>query len=148
MSMTFASTARLAVLARTTDPRTMLRRFLAADAAVTGANGLAYLLASGPLGRFLGVDPGLLLGLGAFLTVYALGVALLAARERPPTLPVRAVIEANLAWTVLSLVSLVLWLTPSAAGAVWTPLQAVTVAGFAALQYLALRAAGPRTDAG
>ncbi|MFF7393361.1 hypothetical protein ACFZAE_33595 [Streptomyces scabiei] len=148
MSLTFVATARLAVLARTTDPRTMLRRFLAADAAVTGANGLAYLLASGPLGRFLGVDPGLLLGLGAFLTVYAAGVALLAARERPPALPVRVVIEANLAWTVLSLVSLVLWLTPSAAGAVWTPLQAVTVAGFAALQYLALRAADDRTDTG
>ncbi|MEE1762341.1 hypothetical protein PUT24_03920 [Streptomyces sp. SP17KL33] len=141
-------TARLAVLARSADPRTMLRRFLAADAAVTGANGLAYLLASGPLGRFLGVDSGLLVGLGAFLSAYAAGVALLAARERPPTLPVRAVIEANLAWTVLSLVALALWLTPSTAGAVWTLLQAVTVAGFAAVQYLTLRAAGKRTDAG
>ncbi|MFF9779093.1 hypothetical protein ACF1HJ_36310 [Streptomyces sp. NPDC013978] len=147
MSMTIP-TARLAVLARSADPRTMLRRFLAADAAVTGANGLAYLLASGPLGRFLGVHSGLLLGLGAFLTAYAAGVALLAGRERPPTLPVRAVIEVNLAWTVLSLVALVLWLTPSTAGAVWTLLQAVTVAGFAAVQYLALRAVGDRTDAG
>lgn len=146
MSMTM-STGRLAVLARTTDPRTMLRRFLAADAAVTGANGLAYLLASAPLGRFLGVDPGLLVGLGAFLSVYAAGVALLAARERPPAPPVRAVIEANLAWAVLSLVALVLWLTPSTAGAVWTLLQAVTVAGFAAVQHLALRAARDRTDA-
>ncbi|MFE7840280.1 hypothetical protein ACFU53_30780 [Streptomyces sp. NPDC057474] len=134
------STTQLAVLARTTDPRTMLRRFLAVDAVVTGANGLAYLTAAGPLGRFLGVDSGLLVALGVFLAVYAAGVALPATRERPPTLPVRAVIEANLAWTVLSLVALVLWLTPSTAGAVWTLLQALTVAGFAAVQYVALRA--------
>ncbi|MDX3640459.1 hypothetical protein [Streptomyces sp. MB09-02B] len=140
-------TARLAVLARTTDPRAMLRRFLAIDAAVTGVNGLAYLLASGPLGRYLGVGAGLLVALGAFLSVYAAGVALLAARQRPPALPVRAVIEANLAWTVLSLVALALWLTPSTAGAVWTLLQAVTVAGFAAVQYLALRAADDRGSA-
>ncbi|KFF95551.1 membrane protein [Streptomyces scabiei] len=136
------STTGLAVLARTTDPRTMLRRFLAVDAVVTGANGLAYLAAAGPLGRFLGVGSGLLVALGVFLAVYAVGVALLASRERPPTLPVRAVIEANLGWAVLSLVALVLWLTPSTAGAVWTLLQALTVGGFAAVQYVALRAAG------
>ncbi|WP_060906032.1 hypothetical protein [Streptomyces scabiei] len=136
------STTRLAVLARTTDPRTMLRRFLAVDAVVTGANGLAYLAAAGPLGRFLDVGPALLVALGAFLTLYAAGVALLASRERPPALPVQAVIGANLAWSVLSLVALVLWLTPSTAGAVWTLLQALTVAGFAAVQYVGLRAAG------
>ncbi|WP_328842086.1 hypothetical protein [Streptomyces europaeiscabiei] len=135
------STTGLAVLARTTDPRTMLRRFLAVDAVVTGVNGLAYLAAAGPLGRFLGVGSGLLVALGVFLAVYAAGVALLASRERPQALPVRAVIEANLVWSVLSLVALVLWLTPSTAGAVWTLLQALTVAGFAAVQYVALRAA-------
>jgi hypothetical protein len=66
-------------------------------------------------------------------------VALLASRARPAALPVRAVIEANLAWSVLSPVALVLWLSPSTAGAVWTVLQALTVAGLAALQHLALR---------
>ncbi|WP_408994949.1 hypothetical protein [Streptomyces europaeiscabiei] len=138
----YVPAARLAVLARTADPRAMLRRLLAVDAGVTGVNGLAYLLAAGPLGRFLGVGSGLLVALGVFLAVYAAGVALLASRERPPTLPVRAVIEANLGWAVLSLVALVLWLTPSTAGAVWTLLQALTVGGFAAVQYVALRAAG------
>ncbi|MDG5802273.1 hypothetical protein P9869_06280 [Streptomyces ossamyceticus] len=136
------SATPLAALARTTDPRTMLRRFLAADAAVTGVNGLAYLLAAGPLGRLLGVGPGLLAALGAFLTVFAAGVALLAARGRPPVRLVRVVVEANLAWALLSLVALALWLTPSTAGAVWTVLQALTVAGFAAAQYTALRATG------
>jgi hypothetical protein len=130
----------LTALARTAEPHTALRRFLALDAVVTGANGLAYLVASGPLGRLLGVDPGLLLGLGAFLTAYAAGVGLLASRARPAALPVRAVVETNLAWAVVSCVALVLWLSPTAVGAVWTVLQAVTVAGFAALQYLALKA--------
>ncbi|MFE0134537.1 hypothetical protein ACFWY6_23690 [Streptomyces sp. NPDC059037] len=133
----------LTALARTTDPKTMLRRFLALDAVVTTANGIAYAVAAGPLGRFLGVDTGLLLGLGVFLTGYGAAVGFLAARKSPPSLPVRAVVEANTAWAVLSVVALVIWLSPSTAGAVWTVLQAVTVGGFAMLQYAALRAAGP-----
>ncbi|GGW94353.1 hypothetical protein [Streptomyces lomondensis] len=134
------SAIQLAALARTSEPQSMLRRFLALDAVVTGGNALAYLAFSGPLGRFLGADATLLTAVGAFLAVYAAGVGLLAARRRPPALGVRAVVEANLAWTVLSLTALALWLSPSTAGAVWTVLQALTVAGFAALQYTALRA--------
>ncbi|MFI8164866.1 hypothetical protein ACIGAN_00775 [Streptomyces sp. NPDC085931] len=134
------STTQLAALARTTEPQAALRRFLALDAAVTGANALAYLALSGPLGRFLGVDAALLLALGAFLAVYATGVGLLASRRRPPAPGVRTVVEANLAWAVLSLAALALWLSPSTAGAVWTVLQALTVAGFAALQHLSLKA--------
>jgi hypothetical protein len=134
------SATQLAALARTTEPQTMLRRFLALDAAVTGANGLAYLAASGPLGRLLGVGSGLLLALGLLLTVYAAGVGRLASRRRPPVLPVRAVIEVNLAWAALSFVALAVWLSPSTAGAVWVPVQALTVAGFALVQYAALRA--------
>ncbi|MCZ9351601.1 hypothetical protein NGM36_17715 [Streptomyces mutabilis] len=133
------STNQLAVLARTAEPQLMLRRFLALDAAVTGANAVAYLALPGPLGRFLGAGSGLLLALGAFLAVYAGCVALVAARSRPPALAVRAVVEANLAWAAVSLVALGLWLTPTTAGAVWTVLQALTVAGFALLQYASLR---------
>ncbi|MET9759228.1 hypothetical protein ABZ016_09250 [Streptomyces sp. NPDC006372] len=134
------SATQLAALARTSAPQSTLRRFLALDAVVTGANALAYLALPGPLGRLLGVDSALLLALGAFLAVYAAGVGLLAARPAPPAAGVRAVVEANLAWAVLSLAALALWLTPSTAGAVWTVLQALTVAGFAALQHTALKA--------
>ncbi|MDT7840021.1 hypothetical protein [Streptomyces justiciae] len=134
------SATQLSALARTSDPQTALRRFLALDAVVTGANGLAYLTASGPLGRFLGVGSTLLLELGAFLVVYAAGVGWLASRPRPAALPVRAVVEANLAWALLSCVALALWLSPSTAGGVWTVLQALTVAGFAALQHVTLKA--------
>ncbi|WP_369179757.1 hypothetical protein [Streptomyces mutabilis] len=133
------STNQLAVLARTAEPQLMLRRFLALDAVVTGTNAVAYLALPGPLGRFLGAGSGLLLALGAFLAVYAGCVALVAARPRPPALAVRAVVEANLAWAAVSLVALGLWLTPTTAGAVWTVLQALTVAGFALLQYASLR---------
>ncbi|CAM5537213.1 hypothetical protein [Streptomyces aurantiogriseus] len=130
----------LTALARTAEPHTALRRFLALDAVVTGANGIAYLAASGPLGRLLGVDATLLLELGLVLTVYAAAVGLLASRARPATLPVKAVVEINLAWSALSFVALAVWLSPTTAGAVWTVLQALTVAGFAALQHLALKA--------
>ncbi|MGX2992787.1 hypothetical protein JNUCC64_00595 [Streptomyces sp. JNUCC 64] len=137
----------LAALARTTEPVTMLRRFLVLDAVVTAGNGVAYLAASGPLGRLLGVDQGLLLGLGAFLVLYGIGVGLLGNQRSPWTPGVRAVIEGNAAWVVLSVLAVLFWLSPTVAGAVWIPVQAVTVGAFALLQHLALRAvkdAGPR----
>ncbi|WP_121750068.1 hypothetical protein [Streptomyces sp. E2N166] len=137
------TTNQPAALARTAASQLTLRRFLALDAVVTGTNALAYLAFSGPLGRFLGAGSGLLLGLGAFLAVYAGCVALLAARPRPPALGVRAVVDANLAWAAVSFVALGLWLTPTTAGAVWTVLQALTVAGFALLQYAALNGSSP-----
>ncbi|MEU0221003.1 hypothetical protein ABZ281_40875 [Streptomyces sp. NPDC006265] len=134
------SAIQLAALARTSEPQSMLRRFFALDAVVTGGNALAYLAFSGPLGRFLGADATLLLALGAFLAPYAACVGLLAARRQPPALGVRAVVEANLAWAAVSLVALALWLTPSAPGAVWTVLQALVVAAFAVLQHMTLKA--------
>ncbi|MEU0651649.1 hypothetical protein ACF09G_01165 [Streptomyces albogriseolus] len=131
------STTSLAAPARTGEP---LRRLLALDAVMTGANALAYLALSGPLGRFLGIGSGLLLGLGAFLAGYAAGVGLLAARPHPPAAGVRLVVEANLAWTAASLLALALWLSPTTAGAVWTVLQALAVAGLTLMQHRALKA--------
>ncbi|MFI6288972.1 hypothetical protein ACIBCM_30220 [Streptomyces sp. NPDC051018] len=139
MSATF-----LTGIARTTEPRVMLRRFLALDAVVTGGNGLAYAVASGPIGRLLGVDERLLLGLGVFLIVFGLAVGALAARREPPASAVKVIVDMNVVWAVLSVASLVIWLDPSTAGAVWIPMQAAVVAGFAALQWAALRA-GART---
>ncbi|MFJ1977485.1 hypothetical protein [Streptomyces albogriseolus] len=134
------STTSLAAPARTGEP---LRRLLVLDAVMTGANALAYLALSGPLGRFLGIGSGLLLGLGAFLAGYAAGVGLLAARPHPPAAGVRLVVEANLAWTAASLLALALWLSPTTAGAVWTVLQALAVAGLTLMQHRALKARQP-----
>ncbi|MGA5517981.1 hypothetical protein ACPCK2_17305 [Streptomyces pseudogriseolus] len=133
------STTPIAAPARTVEARRTLRRLLALDAVVTGANALAYLALSGPLGRFLGAGSGLLLALGAFLALYAAGVGLLAARPHPPTAGVRVVVEANLAWAAVSFAALALWLSPTTAGAVWTVLQALVVAGLAFAQYGSLR---------
>ncbi|MFB7352709.1 hypothetical protein [Streptomyces gardneri] len=133
------SQALMTGLARTTRPQTAVRRFLALDALVTGANGLAYFAASGPLGELLGIDAALLLELGLFLTAYAAGVAWLASRPQPPALGVKLVIDLNALWAVLSIVALFAWLEPTTAGLLWTPMQAATVAGFALLQWTALR---------
>ncbi|MFD9968981.1 hypothetical protein [Streptomyces sp. NPDC059017] len=130
----------LAGLSRTADPRVTLRRFLALDAAVTGLNGAAYLAAPGPIGRLLGIDGSLLAALGALLVAVAAGIGLLASRREPPVAAVKLVVDVNAAWALLSLAAVVLWLEPTAAGAVWTPAQALTVACFAGLQWAALRA--------
>ncbi|WP_221351209.1 hypothetical protein [Streptomyces beigongshangae] len=135
------STAGLRAQSKTEElPLVWLRRFLALDAAVTAVNGLAYLLASGPLGRLLGVGEGLLLGLGAVLALYGAAVGYLAGRPRPAVRAVQAVIETNALWAVLSAVALTVWFDdPHTAGWIWIPLQAVVVGGFALLQYMALR---------
>ncbi|MGI5446321.1 hypothetical protein ACQEVM_11270 [Streptomyces sp. CA-243310] len=126
-------------VARTTGPQVVLRRFLALDSLVTTGNGLAYLAFSAPLGRLLGVGSTTLLALGALLALYGAGVGWLASRRRPPVFPVRLVIEINCLWAALSLASALLWFTPTVAGAVWIPAQALVVAGFALAQGLALR---------
>ncbi|MDX3537715.1 hypothetical protein PV721_25785 [Streptomyces sp. MB09-01] len=136
------SATLLGSMARTGVPQVMLRRFLALDSVVTTGNGLAYVAFSPPLGRLLGVGQGLLLGLGVLLVVYGAAVGLLASRRQPSAFPVKLVIETNYAWAALSLVSLAVWFTPTVAGAVWIPAQALTVAGFALLQQLALRSVG------
>ncbi|MGW6566647.1 hypothetical protein [Streptomyces sp. NPDC054975] len=138
------SQALLAGLSRTTRPQSMVRRFLALDAVVTGANALAYVAASRPLGELFGVDPALLLELGIALAAYAAGVALVASRAEPPVLGVKLVVDINLLWTALSVVALFGWLQPTTAGVLWTLVQAATVAGFAGLQWSALRAAATR----
>ncbi|MFD3682506.1 hypothetical protein [Streptomyces sp. NPDC058613] len=138
------STTLLGGIARTPEPQVALRRFLALDAVVTTANGLAYLAFPAALGRLLGVGEGLLLGLGVLLAAYGAGVGWLASRRQPPGLAVRLVVEVNYAWAALSLVSLLVWLSPTTAGLVWILAQAATVAAFAVLQQLAVRAGSIR----
>jgi hypothetical protein len=122
-----------------TTPRAdLLRLALVADAAVTGANAFAYLAGAVVLDSVFGVPTALLLVLGAFLAVYSALVLRLA--TRPARAGVVAVILANLAWAAGSLIVLALdTFTPDPVGQVWIALQAVVVAGFAALQYLGLR---------
>jgi hypothetical protein len=110
------------------------------DAAVTGANAVAYLTAAGALSGLLGYDVGLLRGVGAFLLVFAAAVAVVGTRVPVPRRAAEAVVAANVAWTAGSLaVAATGWGGPSTVGMVWTVLQALVVGGLAALRATALR---------
>ncbi|MCP2278944.1 hypothetical protein SAMN04244553_3942 [Nocardia amikacinitolerans] len=118
----------------------LLRTSLRLDAVITGANGIAYLALSGPLESLLGLDRGLGIAIGVFLTLYGLGVAAIGSTKSINPVAARAVIGLNAAWVLVSLVALVEGaLDLTVVGSVWTVMQAATVGGFAALQYLGLR---------
>jgi hypothetical protein len=107
--------------------------FLLVDAAMTGVNGLAYVLAGGWLADWFGAPEPLVRSLGAFLLVVAAGVALLATRRPIPRRGVAALATLNVVWVVASLdYALLGGLTTL--GVAWTVLQAVVVGVFAAGQ--------------
>lgn len=138
--MTTSSAASVAAPApRVRSPR-LLRLALRLDAAVSGANGAAYLLAAPLLQDVLGLPAGALRAVGCALLVFAAAIWLLASR---PTLSARAaavVVAANLLWVVDSLaVAVAGWGSPTTAGTAWIVLQAAVVGGFAGLQWRALR---------
>jgi hypothetical protein len=120
--------------------RSLLHDALRLDAAVTGANGVAYLVAAGPLEDLLGLDAALLRGAGAVLVAFAVAVLVAGTRRTPPAAAVKAIVAVNAVWALDSVVAAVAgWGSPETAGTVWIVLQAVVVAGFAALQALGLR---------
>ena len=120
----------------------LLRLALRLDAAVTAANGLAYLALFWLLDGWLGVPGGFLAAVGAFLVAFAAFVGRLAAQASPQRGAVVAVIAANVLWALDSALLLAAdWFSPTAAGQVVVALQAAGVAGLAALQYAGLRRA-------
>jgi hypothetical protein len=120
----------------------LLRLVLVADAAVTGANAVAYIAGAPLLDSLLGVPAGALIAIGAFLAVFAGLVLRLATRPAIPTTGVVAVIAANVTWAVGSLAALAFdAFTPTTTGQVWIALQATVVTAFAALQWAGLRRA-------
>ena len=120
-----------------------LRGALKLDAVVSGANGAAYLVAAGPLEDLLGLDAGLLRGLGAFFVAYAAFVWITATRARVPRPAVLAIIAGNTLWAAGSIVAAVAgWDSPTTAGTVWIVLQGLTVGAFAELQLIGLRRSG------
>jgi hypothetical protein len=128
--------ARVAALPR----ETLLRLVLKLDAAVTGANGVAYLAAAGPLEDLLGVSAGLLRPIGAFLVLFAAAVWFVATRRVVPRTAVLAIATANAVWALGSLVFAAAGASsPGTVGTVWVLLQALVVGSFAALQALTSR---------
>jgi hypothetical protein len=123
-----------------TRPDSLLRLALRLDAVVTGANGAAYLVAAPLLDDVLGLSAGLLRGIGVFLLVYGAAVWLVGTGPRISGAAVEAVVVANVLWAIGSVVAVVTGAgSPTTVGAVWLVLQAVVVAGFAALQLAGLR---------
>ncbi len=120
----------------------LLRFALTLDGVATGANGVLYLAGAPLLDGWLGLPTEMLMAVGAFLIVYAALVLRLATRPAMPRVAVVAVIAANVLWAVDSLIALALdWFTPTTAGQVLIAVQAVLVAGLAALQYVGLKQA-------
>ena len=118
----------------------LLRFALTLDGVATGANGILYLAGAPLLDGWLGLPTGMLVAVGAALIVYAALVLYLATRPAMPRTAVVAVIAANTLWVVDSFLALALdWFTPTAAGQILIAVQAVLVAGLAALQYVGLR---------
>jgi len=120
----------------------LLRFALTLDGVATGANGVLYLAGAPLLDGWLGLPTEMLMAVGAFLIAYAALVLRLATRPAMPRVAVVAVIAANVLWAVDSLIALALdWFTPTTVGQVLIAVQAVLVAGLAALQYVGLKQA-------
>jgi hypothetical protein len=125
------------------EPYGMVRLALGADAAITGANGVAYLAGASLLDGPLGVEASTLRPIGAFLIVFAAIVGATAASKRPSAGAVGAIVIANVAWAVGSVAVLAAGsLDPTTGGGVWIALQAIVVGGFAGLQAAAYRRVG------
>jgi hypothetical protein len=136
--MTSAAITRLTALRGDALTRVALKL----DAVVTGANGAAYLAAAGVLDGPLGLPQSFLRATGAFLIVFAACVWFTATRPAVNRNAVYAVVVLNALWIVDSIALIALgWYDPTTAGSIWVALQALVVAGFAALQLVALRRA-------
>jgi hypothetical protein len=125
-----------------------LRTALKFDALVTGANGAAYLVAAGPLEDLLGLSPALLRSTGAVLLLFSAAVWTVASRPQVSPSAALVVIALNALWAADSIAFLATGVSdPTTAGAVWIVMQAVVVAGFAALQTVTRGAARNRAVA-
>ncbi|MEV0388353.1 hypothetical protein [Nonomuraea sp. NPDC050643] len=130
----------MTALTVTADRTKFLRLALAADAVVTGGNGLIYLALAAPVSTLLGPDAGLLRGIGVFLLVYGAAVGLLATRRPISPAATKAVIALNVIWTLGSVGTVVAGAADfTTIGAIWAIAQALVVAGFAELQIMGLR---------
>jgi hypothetical protein len=122
------------------NPSPLLRHTLVADAVISGATGLLMLLGASLLESLLGVPAALLRYAGVSLLPFAVLLLFLATRPGLPRKAVVAVIAANLAWVVASVLLLVSGeIAPTTIGVGFVVFQAVAVAAFADLQYVGLR---------
>ena len=129
-------------MADTLHPTPFLRFALLGDAAASGATGLLLAAGAGALASLLGLPEGLLRVAGLLLLPYAAFVAWAGTRHGVPRNAVRAVVAINLLW-VLDSVLLLALVSANGFGVAFVLAQALVVAGFAAMQWAALRGAAP-----
>lgn len=140
-TMTTNLTDTVRTFAATRDEGRFLRFALRLDAAASGALGLLALAAAPALADLLGPGTGALRALGAFLVVYAAGLALLAGLRVIPRPAARTVVVGNLGWVAASGVAVFAVHDLTTAGTVVVLAQAAAVLSFADLQLLGLRRA-------
>jgi len=137
-----STTAGTRAAAETAASDGLLRFALKTDAAMTAANGLAYLAGFALLDGWLGVPAALLAGVGAFLLAFAVFVGRVAMQPEISRLAAGGIVAANLLWAVDSVILLLVdGFSPTLAGQIVIAVQAAGVAGLAGLQYAGLRRA-------
>lgn len=147
MSIEMSTASRVSTVRPVRSGESFLRLVLRADAAVTAANGIAYLWLADVVDGLLGVSAPMQRGIGAFLVAFAALVAVVATRTPIARGGVALIVAANAAWAIGSVAAAVAGAgTPTTAGTVWIVLQAAVVAAFAELELMGLkRARGGRT---
>lgn len=120
-----------------------LKRILFLDAAATGVMGLALLTAAEALGRWTGLQPGLLQGAGAVLVPFAALLAWAALQRAPSRRIVLALIVGNALWVIDSVLLLFTpWLSPNGLGVAFVLGQALAVAVLTGGEFVGARRAG------
>ena len=123
----------------------LLRGALRVDALASGATGIVYLVAAGPIGELLGLPSGFLRAVGAFSVVYAAFAWFQASRPRVSLGTSTFIAIGNLVYCAASIALVVAgWHSPTTTGSVWIVLQGLLVAGFADAQLLGVRRASGR----
>jgi hypothetical protein len=117
-----------------------LRRALLADAAASVGTGLLLAFGADYLAGLLGLPVALMRYAGMSLLPFAAIVLLVGLQANPPRIPVLAIIAYNALWAIDSIVLLASGLVhPTLLGSAFVIAQAVTVGGFAALQWVGLK---------
>ncbi|MBA3678033.1 MAG: hypothetical protein H0W74_11630 [Sphingosinicella sp.] len=116
-----------------------LKRVLLLDAASCLGMGLMLSLGASALSPLFGLDLAIVQGAGFALLPVGLFMAGIATRSSAPALFVYAVIAGNLLWTAESMILIGSTPTMTLIGEAFVAIQAVAVAGLAALEYLGVR---------
>ena len=124
-------------------PAALLRRTLAANAIFSAASGLAMIVLSGPLDRFMGLGLSwLLIVVGVGLLGFAVLMGLNLRRPQLNRAEAWLTVASDVSWVAASAIILIGFPDLLSTGGKWlVGLVAVAVADFALFQYLGLRQA-------